>query len=723
MENSQASFMCTKEGRKVPLMATIADVVLHDLLANVTINQVYKNSEEKNIEAIYSFPLPRDAVLMELSVIWNDRKLQGKVVGKKAAEARYEEAIVDGDRAVMLEKVEDGLYTMNIGNLLPDENIEVVIRYSLLHRWQGDQLRFYLPTTVAPRYGIPMMEPHQIPAVDILTKNRFSFSLKVIGEIREAEFESPSHAIINERHHDHRLIRLVNETTLMDRDLIINIRSKGQGMASAVYDSDGDNFVSLVSFKPVLSSDNKPESRALTILVDCSGSMSGNSMTQARIALQRILGSLKSSDLFNIIKFGSRHRSLFPSLELANLMNREKAETFISNINANMGGTEINAALREAYHFQQYLECCPDILLITDGEICSAESIIQEAKESGSRIFSVGVGSSVAEAFVEGIARETGGACELVTPNEDMAERIYRHAKRINGERYSTVEVSLPVACHEQIPAKVRSVFDGDTVHLFLRSKVKPVGDAIISLHINSEPTWRSSVPLIQVKEDRELTVSSLARMAAYSSLSELGREEATEVALQYQLMSEWTNFLMIDERAEGEPADALPELRPVPHMLATGWGGTPTNYDESNLSIPGWIRKTADCDPKPPVNDRTSSRPVNDRTSSRKSVGTKSLWPSSSMALSCLANPTMDVLVEYLPEAIAKELQALVALGYKEKAVVLCFVQLLKLKFNVRVYWSRVIQPSLSKELKALKLESEFVEKLTAIGDRYFSE
>jgi len=299
--NSQVSFMCTTEGEQVPLVATIVDATLHDLLADVTMTQVYKNSEERNIEAVYTFPLPLDAVLLDLEITLNDRKLKGAVVGKKEAEEQYEEAISDGNSAIMLQKIEAGLYSMNIGNLQPGERIEVAMRYSLLHRWQGDQLRFYLPTTVAPKYGLVDLEPHQIPEADLFAENKFGFRLKVTGLLREAEFESPSHVIINESQHDHRLIRLRNEMTLMDRDLIINIRSREQTMASAVYDSDGDGFVSLVSFKPMIphSDDSKPH--AMTIVVDCSGSMDGDSIAQAKIALQRILESLKSSDLFNIL--------------------------------------------------------------------------------------------------------------------------------------------------------------------------------------------------------------------------------------------------------------------------------------------------------------------------------------------------------------------------------------------------------------------------------------
>jgi hypothetical protein len=49
--------------------------------------------------------------------------------------------------------------------------------------------------------------------------------------------------------------------------------------------------------------------------------------------------------------------------------------------------------------------------------------------------------------------------------------------------------------------------------------------------------------------------------------------QESLRLALNYQLLSRWTNFLVIAERAD--KAEDLPELHQVPQMLAAGWGGT----------------------------------------------------------------------------------------------------------------------------------------------------
>lgn len=78
---------------KVALQAVNVDVEIENLLSEVTIKQVYSNLEKVNIEAVYTFPLPLDAVLLDMTIKTKTKELQGVVIEKKEAEDRYEDAI------------------------------------------------------------------------------------------------------------------------------------------------------------------------------------------------------------------------------------------------------------------------------------------------------------------------------------------------------------------------------------------------------------------------------------------------------------------------------------------------------------------------------------------------------------------------------------------------------------------------------------------------------
>jgi Ca-activated chloride channel family protein len=94
---------------------------LRDLACELTVKQDFINPSDTPIEAVYTFPLPYGAVLLDLTAKIGQRTLRGAVFAKQQAERRYEEAITEGDGAIMLEQSDDGICTVNLGNLMPGE--------------------------------------------------------------------------------------------------------------------------------------------------------------------------------------------------------------------------------------------------------------------------------------------------------------------------------------------------------------------------------------------------------------------------------------------------------------------------------------------------------------------------------------------------------------------------------------------------------------------------
>ena len=171
------------------------EVRLQGLLSHVSVEQVYTNPGDENIEAVYTFPLPRDAVLMDLSLELNGESLKAEVYDKSEAQDQYEDAIESGDSAILLEQLGPGLYAVNAGNVLPGERAVVRFRYVQLHRWQGNDLRIHTPTTLAPWYGDPGLEPHFVPRHTLSANCEFSVNFQIEGPLAQAEFDCPSHKV------------------------------------------------------------------------------------------------------------------------------------------------------------------------------------------------------------------------------------------------------------------------------------------------------------------------------------------------------------------------------------------------------------------------------------------------------------------------------------------------------------------------------------------------
>lgn len=194
----------------------------------------------------------------------------------------------------------------------------------------------------------------------------------------------------------------------------------------------------------------------------------------------------------------------------------------------------------------------------------------------------MGVGSAVSESFVRGIAEATGGAAELVSPREDMAERIVRHFRRIDQPRARSARIEWPIEPISQTPARLESVFAGDTLHVFGWFCRRPVGAARLSMVLEDGREVLQEARLCEITSQDDVLVNDLPRVGAHARLAEFDPIEATALAEHYQLVSEYTSCILVYDREKDQKSGEIPALRKVPHALAAGWGGMGSVHGDS---------------------------------------------------------------------------------------------------------------------------------------------
>lgn len=728
------------EGKVQPVFEGLqVKAELRETLAITTITQSYRNAGSKNIEAVYTFPLPLDAVLLEMIVTLGDKTLKGTVLPKQEAEEKYEEAITDGDAPVMLQNPQPGIYTMNVGNLLPDEKAQITISYGMFVRWQGDSLRYHLPTTIAPRYGSAEqagIEQHQEPETSILVDNLFAFEMKVCGVLAGMAIESSSHIIAIKRdvNRSECSIQLVRKSAFMDRDLIITVRNGRKQTVTALIERDGGEYLLWGSFQPQFGLSEVLAPRSIKIVVDCSGSMGGDSIAQARDALLRVMDELRPQDWFNIVAFGDRATPLFKAQVKADKDSISYARGFLKKLDADMGGTEIGSALEMAVRLRCSEKVQQDVLLITDGEIWEWEKIVAKAVKSKHRFFTVGVGSSVSEAFVRNLAERTDGACELVSPTENMAERIHRHFMRIGTPCSSDNEIIWPTQPLRVFPENLPPVYDGDTINLFAWFTEPPAGAVQLKVSTQDHSTHVFDAVATNVADEKEDAV--ISRMVAALRLREITDSKIGQgLAIKYQLVSRWTNYLAIVEREESNKADTLPELHKIQQMLAAGWGGFGRTLYSANIdSVKFCLSRSASVDiakfsrvdsSRGRVNFFSSSLQIDESTPAYYPASTPKnwLWEDGQQdslnrfielldtTITSVAMPT-TINFPLLPTGAATVLALLVDEGIDEKTVVTVFLHFLAgsaLGNKLTRQAKRVI----SKAFKELNVDSEVLEMI----------
>jgi Ca-activated chloride channel family protein len=432
---------------------------------------------------------------------------------------------------------------------------------------------------IAPRYGNPITQgklaPHQVPENDLEVRYPFEFSIDIRGALANASISSPSHPIgvrhaLNESGPCIKVSLGANAS--LDRDLVINLSELHvDSLAVLAADmADIQHTASLLSFCPSISKGMKDDI-AVKFLVDCSGSMSGDSIQAARRSLQAILAQLKTGDQFSLSKFGDavdhRSRSLW-SLKEATTVG---AQRWISDLEADMGGTEMESALSSTFNIS-----APEnsvVFLITDGEVYDIDRLIETAAKSGHRIFVIGIGSSPTEANLRRLAEVTGGSCDFVAPGEAVEPAILRMFARLRSPRAQSLEIQWPDGMKPLWETPLpKSAFDSDTINLFALWPEAPHGEVKLIAQIDGHS---ASVPLATLKlSNQQSKETSLSRVAASRHLTTLVESQAESMAVNYQLVTPHTNFLLIHERAEDEKALDMPDLIKVKQMLPAGWGG-----------------------------------------------------------------------------------------------------------------------------------------------------
>jgi Ca-activated chloride channel family protein len=547
---------------------------LDGVLFGLTLRQIYRNTSTSVLEVIYTFPLAHQAVLLSFASELNGSRQVGTVVAKASAERQYEKALAAGDAPVMLEAGVDGVHTANIGNLKPGDELVIEVRMAQLLAFDQGRLRLAVPSTIAPRYGDPLgagLQPQQLPTASMEAEYPLSLSLRVAGNLARSVVDCPTHRCTQQT--ETGVLRLdLAPGAWLDRDVVFTITPSEPLPSLLVRAADeAPGAAPGVCMAALQAPATAPRKQvALKLLVDCSGSMGGDSMTSARAALLGALAGLSDADQVSVTRFGSRVDQAFkPTACTPQALLALRAT--VQSIDADLGGTEMKAALEATIALRMPADAGgADILLVTDGEVWNADELIAAARDSGHRVFAIGVGSSPAEAVLRRLAEASGGACEFATPGEALEAAAGRMMARIRQQPWSQVRIDWGCEPVWQTALPL-SLFSGDTTIVFAGVK-----------DLAAQPTVRlmagdgkAAREIARADAEDAVAGDALPRIAASRRLATASEREARALAVAYQLLSPHTNCVLVHERAVTDRVTDEAQLHQVGSMLAAGWGAT----------------------------------------------------------------------------------------------------------------------------------------------------
>jgi Ca-activated chloride channel family protein len=539
---------------------------LTDQVARVQVSQEFENTGSAQMEVNFMFPLPYDGAIDQLTLLVDGKEFQAKLLSKEEARRRYEEIVRKNRDPALLEWVGNGMFQTNVFPIPPGAKRTVTLRYSQLLRKNYGLTDFIFPLSTAKYTSEPV--------------GKVNVQLAIESSATIKNIYSATHSVNIERpDKTHAVVKYDAKKTVPGEDFRLFFDTGEESVAASVVSyrpkANEDGYFLLLSSPEVKAADSKPVAKTIVVVLDRSGSMSGEKIEQAKGAAKFVLNNLRDGDLFNIVAYDSEISTFKPELEKFNADSRAAATGFIDGLYAG-GSTDIHGALKRALGMLADNKRPTYVLFLTDGLPTSGETgetaIVKHAEEDNhvhARVFTFGVGYDVNSRLLDKLARANFGLSQYVRPNENIEATVSALYRKIGAPVMTGVKLSVDVdgdsngapAVNRLYPKGEFDLFAGD--QLVLVGRYHSSGKAKVKLNGkigNEEKSFDFPADLVSKSDDD--TNAFVAKLWATRRVGDIideldlkGRneelvKELVALATEHGIITPYTSFLA-DEHSD----------------------------------------------------------------------------------------------------------------------------------------------------------------------------
>ncbi|WP_082986624.1 VIT domain-containing protein [Mycobacterium gordonae] len=595
------------DGRPLPLKALHVDSALVGMTASSTVRQRFVNAGDTTIEATYVFPLPARAGVTEFSAELAGRRVIGVLKERGQARADYEQALVSGQRAAIVEEDRSDVFSVRVGNVGPGEEATIEMRLTGPLSFEDGEATFRFPLVVAPRYtaGTPLpgdqtgagtaADTDAVPDASRVTPPRLlesderpdlqiSLSLDGAG-FAVSDLRSSLPTAVSEADGTTRL--QVQPGARADRDFVLRFRVDRSELSSSallVPDAEGEEGTWSVTLVPPVQTASAP--RDVVVLLDRSGSMHGWKMIAARRAAGRIVDMLDAADRFCVLAFDDRidtPTGLADGLVEATDRNRFAAASWLGSLESR-GGTVMAEPLYQAAGILAGTgeDRQASIVLVTDGQVTGEDHLLRMLAPAvgRTRIYCVGIDRAVNAGFLDRLAGLGHGRSELVESEERLDDVMARLARTIGRPALTSVRVraeGVSLLEGTVTPGLSPDAFAG--IPCVISGRYRGASDA--TFHVEADDSVTITLPAQLAPEAvavRTIWARSVVRdleddYASYAADDELAARLVAH-SIRFGVLSRFTAFVAVDpERTDAGPLTEVVQPVEQPSGWATNVG------------------------------------------------------------------------------------------------------------------------------------------------------
>ena len=509
-------------------------------VARVEVQEQFRNSGGGLAEGSYLYPLPGEAVFQNFSLWMGEQELKGEIMNADQAQSIYEEIVRRKRDPALLTLAGHGLVRARVFPIQPGETRKVVLRYTQLLDRSGDALRV--------RYALGSRGGES-----------GSWRLSLPDDQTYGVPYSPTHQISTRR--DGGRVEITVDTRQGgDVDLFLPLRRGLVGSTVLTNAPGGEDGYMMLLLSPPARESGPTVPRDLSLVVDVSGSMSGQKLEQAKAALRQALNTLGPDDRFRLVAFSSGVRNFRDGWTPATPDQIRAAREFVDRLIAD-GGTNIAGALDAVLDTAVPESRLPIVIFITDGVPSVGEqepdriAAAASARIGRARIFTVGLGPDVNTYLLDRLAKEGHGASEYVAPDANVEVAVGNVVAKLSRPALVNLRVvQSPVTLVDLSPAALPDLFYGEELVLFGRYHGTGSGSIVIEGERNGRRerfTADAEFPAASDANDyiprlwASRRIGDLTRQIRLEGPSDGLIRQIRDLGLRHGILTEYTSYLV----------------------------------------------------------------------------------------------------------------------------------------------------------------------------------
>ena len=574
--------------------------------AEVRLQQEFEHDGPNPVNVVYAFPLPSEAAVHECVMTIGDRRIVAKVKPSAEARANYDLAQRSGKRAALVESLRDNLFELHLGNVQPGDAIRIDFSYAQPLTGIGFTRELRIPVSPGIRFapgravgadgGTDLVpDAGRLARARIGSKHPDAAVFYCAGKLTGIkDLESPSHEIEEIKSANTVAVMLSRDEECPDRDFVLTWTADA---VTTALSSRGDLKHVLCSVSATGLDSQEPDGREILFLLDSSGSMSGDNWIGLLEAMDLALAQLRDSDQFSIRLFNSGMHDLSDGWNTTSAANLRQAMSRLRSYEPT-GGTNFTeafaAVLGEAADLRR-----PVVVVITDGQFGDEERATRTARDSGVEVHTFGIDANVNEGVLRKIARRTHGTCSLVSPGQDLADKVHHLMEWLLAPSIHRIKAVGPW----QSVANPPSLRNGQSALVAFRYTGE--GSVPTTINIDLELADGSMIShSFPVTLMEGAAASVLATKFEVEALIDEGFEnEAVKLACHRNILAQGASFVAVDDMEKVVVATARIEqanLVPASMQLSSARNRSQqTKSLQTNMGLMGFVMNPMSRDEK----------------------------------------------------------------------------------------------------------------------------